>query len=202
MMIGSIILIVLGVMALIGIGSTAIRDFGVPTIALVLVFGAIVGLNFIPQTNINNAFYFSFGTALLVVMTFFLWLLKGSIKNRALCLLISIVLAGVLYGATRLANYFNSDLWSRVNVYYALMIGFFAFIVTRNAKYAFIASVLSVTVATLLTQIGSPINLDEVYTPSIIASGVAVVLYSMVSALMPSRPSKMTYYYEMGRLED
>ena len=52
-MIGSIILVVLGVMALIGIGSNAVKDFGVPVLALVLVFAAIVGLNFIPQMNIN-----------------------------------------------------------------------------------------------------------------------------------------------------
>ena len=62
-MIGSIILVILGVMALIGIGSIAVKDFDVPALALVLVFAAVVGLNFVPVMNIGN-FYFRLGTAL------------------------------------------------------------------------------------------------------------------------------------------
>ena len=120
-MIGSVILVILGVMALIGIGNNAVKDFGVPVIALVLVFAAIVGLNFLPVVTWGN-FSFSLGTALLFIVTFALWLFRGSMKNRIVCLLLTIVLGGVLYGATRLAAYFGSTLWSSVNVYYALMI--------------------------------------------------------------------------------
>lgn len=200
-MIGSIILVVLGVMALIGIGSNAVKDFGVPVLALVLVFAAIVGLNFIPQMNINY-FYFSLGSALLFVVTFFLWLFRGSVKNRVLCLILAIMLAGVLYGATRLAAYFGSEFWGSVNVYYALIIGVISFIVTRNAKYGFIASVLSIMAATLLTQIGGNIILDEAYSWSIVAGGTSIVLYSLVASLMPAKPNKMSYYFEMGRMID
>ena len=200
-MIGSIILVVLGVMALIGIGSNAVKDFGVPVLALVLVFAAIVGLNFIPQMNINY-FYFSLGSALLFVVTFFLWLFRGTVKNRVLCLLLTIMLAGVLYGATRLADYFGSELWGSVNVYYALMIGVISFVVTRNAKYGFIASVLSIMTATLLTQIGGNIILDEAYSWSIVAGGTSIVLYSLVASLMPAKPNKMSYYFETGRMID
>lgn len=200
-MIGSIILVVLGVMALIGIGSNAVRDFDIPVLALVLVFAAIVGLNFLPVMNIGY-FYFSLGTALLFVMTFALWLFKGRMTNRLTCLLITIVLAGLLYGATRLSAYFGSELWSRVNVYYALIIGLLAFLFTRNAKYGFISSVLAIMTATLLTQIGGNINLDEAYSQSIVAGGLAIVLYSLVARLMPARPNKMSYYFESGRMLD
>ena len=200
-MIGSIILIVLGALALIGIGNGAVKDFGVPSIALVLVFAAIVGLNFLPVMTLG-VFSFSWGTALLVVTAFALWLFRGTMKNKITCLLLSIVLTGVLYGATRLAAYFGSGLWSTVNVYYALMIGFIAFLVTRNAKYGFIASVLCVVASPLLTQIGSPLDLDASYTPAVVASGLSVVSFCVVSALIPKRPSKMSYYFETGRMSD
>lgn len=201
-MIGSIILIILGVLALLGIGASAIKDFAVPTVALVLVFAAIVGLNFIPAVTWGG-FSFSFGTALLFLMTFALWLFRGSMKNRVLCLVVTILLSGALYGATRLSAYFNAELWSSVNVYYALMVGFVAFLATRNAKYGFIASVLSVMTATLLTQIGyDVVSLDPAYTPAVVAGGLSVVLYSLVSALMPKRASKVSYYFETGRMHE
>lgn len=201
MIIGSVILVVMGVMALIGIGSNALKDFNIPVLGLVLIFASIVGLNFLPAVNIGN-FYFSLGTALLFVLTFFLWLLKGKMGNRLLCLLITIVLAGLLYGATRLSAYFNNTLWSTVNVYYALMIGLLAFVFTRNAKYGFIASVLSIMVASQLTQIGGPMNLDTSYSVAVVGSALAVVLYSVVARMVPSRPSKVSYYFEMGRMLD
>lgn len=200
-MIGSIILIVLGALALIGIGNAAVKDFGVPSIALVLVFAAIVGLNFLPVMSLG-VFSFSWGTALLVVTAFALWLFRGSVKNKIMCLLIAIVLTGVLYGATRLAAYFGSALWATTNVYYALMIGFVAFLLTRNAKYGFIASVLSVVAATLLTQIGQPLNLDASYTPAVVASGLSVVAFCLVAGLIPKRPGKMSYFFETGRMTD
>lgn len=201
MIIGSVILVVMGVMALIGIGSNALKDFNIPVLGLVLIFATIVGLNFLPAVNIG-AFYFSLGTGLLFVLTFFLWLLKGKMGNRLLCLLITIVLAGLLYGATRLSAYFNNTFWSSVNIYYALMIGLLAFVFTRNAKYGFIASILSIFIASQLTQIGGPMNLDTAYSVSLIGAGTAVVLYSVVARMMPSRPSKVSYYFEMGRMLD
>lgn len=200
-MIGSIILVVLGVMALIGIGSNAVKDFDVPVLALVLVFAAIVGLNFLPVMNIGY-FYFRLGSALLFVMTFFLWLFKGKLSNRLMCLLITIILSGLLYGATRLSMYFGNTFWGNVNVYYALIIGVLAFIFTRNAKYGFIASVLSIMTATLLTQIGGNINLEAAYSWSIVAGGLAIVMYSLVAKLLPSRPNKVSYYFETGRMLD
>lgn len=200
-MIGSIILVILGVMALIGIGSIAVKDFDVPALALVLVFAAVVGLNFVPVMNIGN-FYFRLGTALFFLMTTLLWLFKGKMSNRLICLLITVILSGLLYGATRLSLYFGNAFWGNVNVFYALIVGFLAFVFTRNAKYGFIAGVLSVMTATLLTQIGGRIDLDAAYSWSIVAGALAVVLYAVVAKLMPSRPNKMSYYFETGRMLD
>lgn len=201
-MIGSILLVILGVLALLGIGNNAVRDFGVPVIALVLVFAAVVGLNFLPVVTWGG-FSFSLGTALFFVATFALWLFRGSLKNRIISLLIVIVLGGVLYGATRLSAYYGAELWSSVNIYYGLMVGFLAFLATRNAKYGFVSGALAVMAATLLTQIGSPVvSLDLAYTPAVIAAALSVVTYSLVSALMPKRPSKMSYYFETGRMHE
>ena len=80
--------------------------------------------------------------------------------------------------------------------------GFLAFVFTRNAKYGFIAGVLSVMTATLLTQIGGRIDLNAAYSWSIVAGSLAVVLYALVAKLMPSRPNKMSYYFETGRMLD
>lgn len=201
MTIGSIILIVLGVMALIGLGSSAIRDFDIPVLGLVLVLGAIVGLNFVTPFRLGN-FVFSLGSALLFVMTFSLWLFKGKWSTKMMCLLVIVVLAGLTYGATRLSLFFGSTLWGRVNYYYALIVGFLAFVATRNAKYGFIAATLSIMTATLLTQIGGVVDLNAAYSTSIVASGLAVVAYSFAARVMPSRPSKMAYYFEVGRMKD
>ena len=201
MSVGSIILIVLGVMALIGLCSSAIRDFDVPVLGLVLALGAIVGLNFIAPLVVGN-FIFSLGSALLFVMTFFLWLFKGKWSTKLMCLLIIAVLSGLTFGATRLSLYFGNQLWGRVNYFYALIIGFLAFIATRNAKYGFIAGILSVMAATLLTQIGRTVDLNEAYSTAIVAGTFAVVLYSFATRLMPSRPSRLAYYFEVGRMKD
>jgi len=201
MSVGSIILILLGVMALIGLCLSAIRDFDVPVLGLVLALGAIVGLNFIAPLVVGN-FIFSLGSALLFVMTFFLWLFKGKWSTKLMCLLIIAVLSGLTFGATRLSLYFGNQLWGRVNYFYALIIGFLAFIATRNAKYGFIAGILSVMAATLLTQIGRTVDLNEAYSTAIVAGTFAVVLYSFATRLMPSRPSRLAYYFEVGRMKD
>ena len=200
-MIGSIILIVLGVMALIGIGNRTIKDFDLPVIALVPVVAAVVGLNFLPAVNLNG-FVFSFGTLVLFITVIALWIFKGTLKNKLLCLLITVVLSGVLYGATRLSAYYGNELWSGVNYYYALMIGLIAFIATRNGKYGFIASTLSIMIASLLVQIGEDISLDYAYSTAVVAGTTSIVFYQVVTHLMPKRPNKMSYYYEMGRMLD
>lgn len=201
MTIGSIILIILGALMLIGLGSRAIRDFDIPVLGLVLVLGLIVGLNFIMPFTIGY-FVFSLGTAIFFVLTFCLWLFKGKWSTKLMCLLTIIILSGLTYGATRLSLYFGSTLWGRVNYYYALIIGTIAFITTRNAKYGFIAGTLSVLIATMLTQIGGTINWNDAYSTAIVSGVTASVMYSAVARMMPSRPNKLAYYFEVGRMHD
>lgn len=200
-MVGSIILVVLGVLILIGLGNQALKDFNIPTIAAVVLLALIVGLNFIPPIT-TRFLIFSVGAMLLYAICAIMFFVKGKWSNQLLTLLITLILAGLVYGSTRLALLFDNTFWGSVNVFYALIIGVLAMIFTRNAKYSFIASILSILIASILTQIGGAVNLDIGYSWAIVAGATSVVMLSFVSKLMPSRPNKMSYYFEAGRMLD
>lgn len=200
-MVGSIILVVLGILILIGLGNQALKDFNIPSIAAVILLALIVGLNFIPPVT-TNVLVFSIGTMLLYVICAIMFFVKGKWSNQLLTLLITLILAGLVYGSTRLSLLFGNTFWGGVNVFYALIVGFLAMLFTRNAKYSFIASVLSVTIASVLTQLGGPVSLDAPYSWSVVAGATAVVVLTLVMRLMPSRPNRMSYYFEAGRMLD
>ena len=101
-MVGSIILVVLGIFILIGLGNQALKDFNIPSIAAVILLALIVGLNFIPP--ITTAFVtFRIGSLLLYLLCAMMFFVKGKWSNRLLTLLITLILAGLVYGSTRLA---------------------------------------------------------------------------------------------------
>lgn len=200
-MVGSIILVVLGIFILIGLGNQALKDFNIPSIAAVILLALIVGLNFIPP--ITTAFVtFRIGSLLLYLLCAMMFFVKGKWSNRLLTLLITLILAGLLYGSTRLALLFDNAFWGRVNVFYALIVGFLAMLFTRNAKYSFISSVLAILIASLLTQIGGVMDLDAPFSWAVVAGSMAVVTLTLVTRLMPSRPNRMSYYFEAGRMLD
>jgi xanthine/uracil permease len=200
-MVGSIILVVLGIFILIGLGNQALKDFNIPSIAAVILLALIVGLNFIPP--ITTAFVtFRIGSLLLYLLCAMMFFVKGKWSNRLLTLLITLILAGLVYGSTRLALLFDNAFWGRVNVFYALIVGFLAMLFTRNAKYSFISSVLAILIASLLTQIGGVMDLDAPFIWAVVAGSMAVVTLTLVTRLMPSRPNRMSYYFEAGRMLD
>ncbi len=200
-MVGSIILVVLGIMVLIGLGTQALKDFNIPSIAAVILLALIVGLNFIPAIQ-TRFVVFSVGSILLYALCAFWFFVRGKWSNRLLTLLITLILAGLVYGSTRLSLLFGNTYWGSVNVFYALIVGFLAMIFTRNAKYAFMSSVLSLLIASLLTQIGGVMDINAPYSWSIVAGATSVVLLGTATRLMPSRPNRMSYYFESGRMLD
>lgn len=200
-MVGSIILVVLGILILIGLGNQALKDFNIPSIAAVILLALIVGLNFIPPIT-TNVLVFSIGSMLLYVLCAIMFIVKGKWSNQLLTLLITLILAGLVYGSTRLSLLFGNTFWGSVNVFYAIIVGFLAMLFTRNAKYSFISSVLSILIASILTQIGTTVSLDAPYSWSIVAGSTAVVVLTLVMRLMPSRPNRMSYYFESGRMLD
>lgn len=200
-MVGSIILVVLGIMVLIGLGTQALKDFNIPSIAAVILLALIVGLNFIPAVQ-TRFVVFSIGSILLYALCAFWFFVRGKWSNRLLTLLITLILAGLVYGSTRLSLLFGNNFWGGVNVFYALIVGFLAMIFTRNAKYAFMSSALSILIASLLTQIGGAMDINAPYSWSIVAGATSVILLGTATRLMPSRPNKMSYYFESGRMLD
>ena len=193
-MVGSIILVILGVLVLIGLGNQALKDFNIPTIAAVILLALIVGLNFIPTVE-TNFLVFSIGSMLLYVLCAILLVVKGKWSNRLITFFITLLLAGLVYGSTRLALLFDNTFWGGVNVFYALIVGVLAMLFTRNAKYSFISSVLAILIASILTQIGGVINLDAPFSWAVVAGSTAVVLLTLVIRFMPARPNKMSYYF-------
>ena len=200
-MVGSIILVVLGIFILIGLGNQALKDFNIPSIAAVILLALIVGLNFIPPITTASV-TFRIGSLLLYLLCAMMFFVKGKWSNRLLTLLITLILAGLVYGSTRLALLFDNAFWGRVNVFYALIVGFLAMLFTRNAKYSFISSVLAILIASLLTQIGGVMDLDAPFSWAVVAGSMAVVTLTLVTRLMPSRPNRMSYYFEAGRMLD
>ncbi len=196
-MIGSIVLTILGIMILLGIGHNAVKDFGVPSLVLILLIAAVVGLNFIPPFTFGDV-TFSVGTLLLPLVALFFLIFKGTLKNRLICFLITLGLTAALYGSIRLAAFFGAEEWSSVNLYHGLIVGVLAFAFTRNTKYGFIAGTLSIIAASLIFSR----NFDLYYTPAVLAGSMAAVLYATVSALMPKRPSRLAYHFETGRMLD
>jgi hypothetical protein len=188
-------------MVLIGLGTQALKDFNIPSIAAVILLALIVGLNFIPAIR-TRFLIFSIGSLLLYALCAFWFFVRGKWSNRLLTLLITLILAGLVYGSTRLSLLFGNEYWGRVNVFYALIVGFLAMIFTRNAKYAFMSGVLSILIASLLTQIGGIMNINEPYSWSIVAGATSVVTLGVATRLMPSRPNRMSYYFESGRMLD
>lgn len=200
-MIGSIILVILGVFVLIGAGNQALKDFNIPSIAAVALLALIIGLNFIPTVDIGFI-TFNVGTLLLYALCLLMFIMRGKASNQFMSFLITLILAGLIYGSTRIALLFDNSFWGRVNVFYALIVGVLAMVFTRNAKYSFISSITAILIASLLTQIGTKLSLNASYDWSIVAASTAVVLFSIVTRMVPSKPNRMSYYFEAGRMLD
>lgn len=199
---GFIILGVLALLSLFGFGKYALKDFKVNTWVVIGFTALVIGLNFIPAIR-WGAFSFRVGSAVLVVTAFMLHLVMGTMANKMITLVTTLILTAVTYGVTRLAAMFDGGMWANVNWVYAIIVGVIAMLVLRNAKYAFISSVVSMFAAGLLAQIGNPVGyLEAGFNAACIAGGTALVLFTVVKAMIPARPSKLSYYFESGRLSD
>ncbi len=195
-----IVLMVVGLMVLIGIGHTAMEDFGVPKIVPVLLCGLIVGLMFVPKISIGSV-SFSVGTVVFFATVLLFWAFRGSLKNKLVCLLYVIGVSAALYGFTWLLGYLNVTN-APIGVYHALAVGFVSFLLTRNTKYGFIVASVSIGVVGALYFVGGKIDLDALFSPAVVAGTTASVLYALVRAALPKRASKPAYYLETGRLVD
>ncbi len=202
-LIGFIILGAIALLGVLGLGKRVKQDFMVNEWVFFAFVALIIGLNFIP-TIVWGGFSFRIGTMLLLLLALFMHFIGGKGVNRVFTLMLTIILTGITYGATRLTYMFApQSMFSDVNWAYALIVGLLAFLFTRNARYGFISGVVSMFAAHVLASIGEQgISLEPAFNSAVIAGGFALVLFAVVSACIPKTPSRMSYYFEAGRLED
>ncbi len=201
MMIGNMILLALGVMSLVGLGALSLRDFRLQPLGAVVLLGVIVGLNLIPTIKLANL-SFSVGVLVFYVANVIFLFSTKKIKNSLISTLITLVTSGILYGFLYLGKYNNSLFWGTLNFVYAMIIGFVSALLTKNAKYAFVTSSLSILLATLLSQIGGMLSLNTAYSFSIISGTVSILTYTAFTKVIPKTPSKLSYCFEMGKMYD
>lgn len=195
-----ITLIILGVLVLLGLSTSALKDFKIGSITAFVLIALIILTNFIPIITIG-VLTFSVGTILFYGFCLTSYVIKGKASNRGIAFLISIILAGILFGAITLATMFGNAYFSNINIVYAIGLGLLALVFTKNAKYAFISSATAILITTIVLQIGGPINLNANFQWAVLASAISVVLYGLLSTAQ-TRPSRMSYYFEAGRLKD
>ncbi len=202
-LIGFIILGVIAMLGIFGVGKRVKKDFMVNEWVFFAFVALIIGLNFIP-TIVWGGFSFRIGTMLLLLLALLMHFVGGKGVNRVFTLMLTIILTGITYGATRLAAMFSPEsMFADVNWVYALVVGLVAFLFTRNARYGFISGVVSMFAAHVLASIGrDAISLEPAFNSAVIAGGFALVLFAIVTAAIPKTPSRISYYFEAGRLED
>ncbi|MGI6212955.1 MAG: hypothetical protein ACOYIQ_00155 [Christensenellales bacterium] len=194
-------LIVLAVLVLLGLSSRALKDFRMGSIAAFILLALVVLLNFIPTVTIAGIVSFRVGVILFYGYCFYAFLFKGKPSNRGIAFLISIILAGIIYGGIALANLFGNAFFGDLNFVYAIFAGLAALAFTKNAKYAFISSAIAIMLVSVVLQIGTTVNLNAGFEWAALAAGIGVVSYGMLASVQ-TKPGRMSYYFEMGRLED
>lgn len=200
-MISMIILGALGLLTILGLARLVLKDFRMGAIVAVIFFALVIGLNFIPAI-VWGAFTFRIGTMIFYIAAIVMFFVYGRFVSQMTALAIAIILGGLAFAATRLSLLGNNAFFGDTNFVYALIIGVLAFVFTRNGKYSFIVAVEAMMILNLLVQIGKrTVSLDYGFDWTIVAAATGVVLFAIM-ARMAMKPSKMSYYFEAGRLED
>lgn len=201
-LVGFIILGVLALLAVLGLGKKVLKDFGVNEWIWFAFCALVIGLNFVPLIT-WGWFSFRIGTAILFLAAFALHFIGGRGLNRVIALILTLIFTGITYGVTRIAAMFGANFWSNVNWVYALIVGLLAFVITRNAKYSFICGVVSMFFASALAAIGTNgYSMEVAFNPAVIAGATGMVLYGLAVMLLPKKPNKLSYYFEVARLDD
>jgi len=193
-------LVILAVLVLLGLSNRALKDFRTGTIASFILLALVGLLNLIPTITMM-AVSFRVGVLLFYGFCIFNFIFRGKAGNRGIAFLITIIIAGIIYGATALANLFGSTFFAGLNFVYAIAAGLLALGFTKNAKYSFISAATSILIVSIILQIGGTVNLTAGFEWALLASAISVVLYGLLSTVQ-TKPSRMSYYFEIGRLED
>ncbi|MCL2630540.1 MAG: hypothetical protein FWD49_03335 [Firmicutes bacterium] len=201
MIISSVIFGVLALLMFLGLGKFVLKDFrfglAVGAGFLFLVFA----LNFIPTVFIGG-FSFRIGTMLFYLGILTMFFVYGRLASQMTSLAIGLMLGGVAFASARLAYIAGGGFFADTNAVYAVIIALIAVAITRNGKYAFLSTSVAMLTLNLLTQIGNAtVSLQHGFAWTAVAIATALVVYSIASRVFV-KPSRASYYFEVGRLED
>lgn len=196
----TIILSILCLFILIGLARNTLKDFSMNAATAIILLLIVIGTNFIAPISIGYL-TFSIGTIILYGFCLSLFIIRGKGATKLTAFGIMLLLGGILYASTRIAALLGSSFFSEINYVYAILIGLLAFLFTKNGKYSFITATFSVALVGIILQLGRTVNLNSYFLDAVVVGTTAVVLHGLTSKL-GQKPSKVSYYYEIGRLKD
>ena len=207
MLISMIILGVLALMILVGLGRPFLKDFRLHWAVPLIFFLAVIGLNFIPLIRIGN-FSFSVGVALFYLVMLAAFFIRSKFSSAITAFAAGLVFGGLIYAATRVSALTGNEFFATTNWVYALVMGFIAFILARNGKYAFLIASEALMLPNMLVQIGmGEFSLNYGFDWTILAAGVAFTLYAVTMFILTRLPAdkkgknKLAAMFESGRLK-
>jgi hypothetical protein len=200
-MVSSIIFGVLGLLVILGLGKFVLKDFRFGAMFAVVFLALVIGLYWVPVIRFG-AFHFRLGAMIFYLGALVMFFVYGRLSSQLTALAIALILGAVAFASTRLAMLGVGGFFADTNAVYAILIGILAVLFTKNGKYSFIVSAVAMMFFNLLVQIGhTPVLLHHGFGWTAVAVATSAVLHSLW-ARVACRPSKMSYYFEVGRLED
>ncbi len=152
MNIGFILLTVTGLLILFGVGQRVLDRLRLTDIQAIIFIALIIAGGFVPDIPITDRFAFNIGGALIpLVLCAWLWIKADTARERARCLVASVITGIAVY---LLGRYMPADpqaLPIEPGYAYGIAAGLIAWVLGRSRRGAFIAGTLGV----MLANVGS-----------------------------------------------
>ena len=152
MNIGFILLTVTGLLILFGVGQRVLDRLRLTDIQAIVFIALIIAGGFVPDIPVSDSFAFNIGGALIpLVLCIWLWIKADTARERARCLVASVITGISIY---LLGRYMPADpqaLPIEPGYAYGIAAGLIAWVLGRSRRGAFIAGTLGV----MLANVGS-----------------------------------------------
>ena len=152
MNVGFILLTVIGLLILFGAGQRVLDRLRLTDVQAIVFIALIIAGGFVPDIPVTDRFSFNIGGALVpLALCAWLWIKAGSARERARCLVASVItgIAVFLLGRTLPAD--PQSLPIEPSYAYGIAAGLIAWVLGRSRRGAFIAGTLGV----MLANVGS-----------------------------------------------
>ena len=194
MNIGLILLSVTGLLILFGVGQRVLDRLRLTDVQAIVFIALIIGGGFLPDIPVTDRFAFNIGGALIpLALCAWLWIRAGSGRERARCLVASVITGIAVF---LLGRYLPADpqaLPIEPGYAYGIAAGLIAWVLGRSRRGAFIAGTLGV----MLANVGSwlyarSLGADQSlvlggaggYDVTVIAALLAVLMSELVGELV------------------